>query len=69
MAEPDLGHLIELSQRLEETAERLRVTPAGEEASRLAGECAALAAEAAAELDRLAKAGAGEDLSGQEELL
>jgi hypothetical protein len=62
--------LEELSRRLEEGAARLRadgVDP--EETKRLAGECADLAAEAAVELDRLARGEPGETPPGQEELL
>ncbi len=64
------ARLGELSRRLEEAAARMRaddVDPV--EASRLAGECAELAADAAVELDRLAR-GDGQDAApGQEELL
>jgi hypothetical protein len=59
-----------LSRRLEEAAERLRagdVDP--EEAKRLAGECADLAAEAAIELDRSSRGDSTDSPPGQEELL
>ena len=59
-----------LSRRLEQAAVRLRaedVEP--EEASRLAGECAELAAEAAVELDRSARGAPQDAAPGQEELL
>ena len=62
--------LEELSRRLEQAAVRLRedgVEP--EEARRIAGECADLAAEAAVELDRSARGGAQDAAPGQEELL
>ena len=64
----------ELSRRLEEAAARLRSDDVGaEEAKRLAGECAELAADAAVELDRLARGESrgesGEAAPGQEELL
>jgi hypothetical protein len=64
------ARLEELSRRLEQAAVRLRddgVEP--EEARRLAGECADLAAEAAVELDRSARGGSQEAAPGQEELL
>jgi hypothetical protein len=64
------ARLAELSRRLEEAAARLRadgVEP--EEAKRLAGECAELAADAALELDRLARGEAAGTPPGQEELL
>ena len=64
------GRLAEISQRLEEVAERLRDGELpSEDATRLAGECADLASEAAAELERLARAGGDEVLPGQEGLL
>jgi hypothetical protein len=68
-AEP-AARLEELSRRLEETAARLRTDGLQpEEAKRLAGECAELAADAVVELDRLAR-GDGQDAApGQEELL
>jgi hypothetical protein len=62
--------LDELSRGLEHAAARLRagdVDP--EEAKRLAGECAELAAEAAVELDRLAREEPQGAAPGQEELL
>jgi hypothetical protein len=62
--------LEELSRRLEAAAVRLRaddVEP--EEAKRLAGECAELAAEAAVELDRTSRGDAQDTAPGQEELL
>jgi predicted metal-dependent hydrolase len=64
------ARLGELSRRLEEAAARLRahdIDPA--EAQRLAGECAELAADAAVELDRLARGEAQDAGPGQEELL
>jgi hypothetical protein len=60
----------ELSRGLEDAATRLRaegVDP--EEAKRLAEECADLAAEAAVELDRLARDEPVDAAPGQEELL
>jgi hypothetical protein len=65
------ARLEELSRRLEGTAERLRAADLGaDEAKRLAGECAELAADAAVELDRLARGEGGAGAApGQEELL
>jgi hypothetical protein len=64
------ARLGELSRRLEETAARLRSDDVGsEEAKRLAGECAELAADAAVELDRLARGESRDAAPGQEELL
>jgi hypothetical protein len=64
------GRLAEITKRLEEAAERLRDGDlSGDEASRLAGECADLASEAAAELERVAHASGDEVLPGQEGLL
>jgi hypothetical protein len=65
-----MTRLDELSRGLEHAAARLRsrdVDP--EEARRLAGECADLAAEAAGELERLARGDPQEAGPGQEELL
>ncbi len=62
--------LSEISERLELAARRLR---SGEleddEATRVSVECAELAQQAAAELDRLARWTPGEPVPGQEELL
>jgi hypothetical protein len=64
------ARLEELSRRLEEAATRLRSDQLGaEDAKRLAGECADLAAEAAVELDRVARGAPQEAAPGQEELL
>jgi hypothetical protein len=69
MSDAAAGRLAELSERLDQAARRLRANEiGGEEATRLAGECAELASQAAAELDRLAKASPA-DAPGQEELL
>jgi hypothetical protein len=62
--------LDELSRGLEDAATRLRADDVDpEEAKRLAGECAELAAEAAVELDRLARGEFQDAAPGQEELL
>jgi hypothetical protein len=64
------ARLEELSRRLEDAAARLRADDVGsEEAKRLAGECAELAAGAAVELDRLARGEPEDAAPGQEELL
>jgi hypothetical protein len=65
-----LLRLNEISDRLELAASRLRSSDLeSEEATRLAGECAELAQQAAAELDRLARWSPDEAVPGQEELL
>ena len=70
MSEGRMARLETISERLDEAARRLRSADLeGEEATRLAGECAQLASEAAAELDRLARGSPGESAAGQEELL
>jgi hypothetical protein len=70
MPEQSTVRLSEISERLERAARRLRSGELeGDEASRLAGECAELAQQAAAELDRLARWTPGEPVPGQEELL
>ena len=65
------ARLEELSRRLEEAAARLGADDLGaDEAKQLAGECAELAADAAVELDRLARGeGVAGAAPGQEELL
>ena len=70
MPEEAAGRLPEISQQLEAAARRLRDGELdGDEATRLAGECAELASQAAAELDRLSRGISQEGVSGQEELL
>jgi hypothetical protein len=70
MPEQSTVRLSEISERLEQAARRLRSGELeGDEATRLAGECAELAQQAAAELDRLARWTPGEPVPGQEELL
>jgi hypothetical protein len=70
MADEPTGRLAEISGRLDETARRLRADGLGsEEAARLAGECAELASQAVAELERLANSNPQEATPGQEELL
>jgi hypothetical protein len=66
----EAARLTELSRRLEDAAGRLRGDEVGsDEAARLVGECADLASQAAAELERLARASPEEALPGQEGLL
>ncbi len=65
-----MTRLDELSRGLEHAAARLRAEDVDpEEARRLAGECADLAAEAAIELDRLSRGDPNDAGPGQEELL
>jgi hypothetical protein len=66
----DGARLTEISQRLEDAARRLREEELdGEHATQLASECAELASEAAAAVDRLARAEPTDAPPGQEELL
>jgi hypothetical protein len=66
----EAGRLVQISEQLDATARKLRDADLdGEEATRLAGECAELASQAVAELDRLARGSADEAAPGQEELL
>jgi hypothetical protein len=70
MPDQSTVRLSEISERLEQAARRLRSSDLdGDEATRLAGECAELAQQAAVELDRLARWTPGEPAPGQEELL
>jgi hypothetical protein len=70
MAEEGPARLTEISDRLAAAARRLREDGIeDDEATRLASECAELASEAAAELERLARAGTPDSVPGQEELL
>jgi hypothetical protein len=70
MPEEPRGRLPEISQQLETAARRLRDGDLdGDEATRLAGECADLASQAVAELDRLARGASQNAVPGQEELL
>jgi hypothetical protein len=67
MTPGDLDHLID---RLERAAEQLRSGDLSQDAAAtLVEDCAALAAEAGAELDRRARAAAGEQHPGQDVLL
>jgi hypothetical protein len=69
-AEENTAQLEELSRRLEDAAARLRSEEIrSEDVKRLAGECAELAAQAAVELDKLARGTSQDGAPGQEELL
>jgi hypothetical protein len=70
MPEEAAARLTEISERLEDASRRLRSGDVdGEEATQLAGECAELAQQAAAELDRVARFAPPGGVPGQEELL
>jgi hypothetical protein len=67
MADSDLASLVE---RLDRAAEQLRSGElSSDAAATLVEDCAALAAQASAELERLARAAAHEPLPGQDSLL
>ena len=69
MAE-DLADLTRLVNRLERAAEQLRSGELSQDAAAgLVEDCAALAGQASAELDRRARAAAAEPLPGQDSLL
>ena len=66
----EAGRLVQISEQLDATARMLRDADLdGAEATGLAGECAELASQAAAELDRLTRASPTRPAPGQEELL
>ena len=66
----DTSTLDELVQRLERAAEQLRSGDLSPDAAAgLVEDCAALASQASAELERLARAAAPEPLPGQDSLL
>jgi hypothetical protein len=70
MREEATARLTDISVRLEQAARRLRSEELDpDEATRLAGECAELANQAAAELDRIARFNSPDAVPGQEELL
>jgi hypothetical protein len=70
MSDPSTARIEEISERLGELARRLKAAePEDDEATRLAEECAELASQAAAELDRLVRASPQDSAPGQEELL
>ena len=67
MADPDLDDLV---TRLDSAAEQLRSGDlSADAAATLVEDCASLAAQASAELERLARAAAHEPLPGQDSLL
>jgi hypothetical protein len=66
----EAGRLAQITEQLDVAASKLREADiTSDEATRLAGECAELASEAVAELDRLARGAGQETVLGQEELL
>ena len=66
----DPSQLDSLVERLERAAEQLRSGDlTADAAASLVEDCAALAGQAAAELDRMARAGAHDPLPGQDTLL
>jgi len=70
MPDEQNARLLEISERLEVAARHLRSDDLDpDDASRIAGECAELAQQAAGELDRLARSSPQEGVPGQEELL
>jgi exonuclease VII small subunit len=71
MSEPtDTATLDDLVQRLERAAEQLRSGDlSADAAATVVEDCAALASQASAELERLARAAAHEPLPGQDSLL
>ena len=70
MTELDTTGLDELVQRLERAAEQLRSGELSTDAAAgLVEDCAALAGQASAELERMARASASEPLPGQDTLL
>ena len=70
MSDLDTTTLAALVDRLQTLADQLRAgdLPA-EEAARLVDDCAQVASNASAELERLARAAASEPLPGQDQLL
>lgn len=70
MAQIDTSELDELVTRLERASEQLRAGELGPDAAAsLVEECAALASQASAELERLTRAGSAEPSPGQDRLL
>ena len=70
MSEPDTAQLDELVSRLERAGEQLRGGElSADAAASLVEECAALASQASAGLDRLTREGAAEPAPGQDRLL
>jgi hypothetical protein len=70
MNDPDTTTLDDLVARLERAAEQLRTGDLSPDvAAGLVEDCAALASQASAELERMARAGAQEPIPGQDTLL
>jgi hypothetical protein len=70
MTEPDTSTLDDLVGRLERAAEQLRSGDLSTDAAAgLVEDCAALAGQASAELERMARASAAEPIPGQDTLL
>jgi exonuclease VII small subunit len=70
MNEVDTSTLDELVARLERAAEQLRSGDLSSDAAAgLVEDCAALASQASAELERMARAAASEPIPGQDTLL
>jgi exonuclease VII small subunit len=70
MSEVDTSTLDELVARLERAAEQLRSGDLSSDAAAgLVEDCAALASQASAELERMARAAASEPIPGQDTLL
>jgi hypothetical protein len=70
MTEVDLSTLDALVQRLERAAEQLRAGDMSSDAAAgLVEDCAALASQASAELERLSRAAQQEPIPGQDSLL
>ena len=67
---PESAQLDDLVERLERAAEQLRGGDLSQDAAAtLVEDCAALASQASAELERLARAAAQEPMPGQDSLL
>jgi hypothetical protein len=70
MTEADLSSLDALVQRLERAAEQLRTGDMSSDAAAgLVEDCAALASQASAELERMSRAAQQEPIPGQDSLL
>ena len=70
MSEVDTSTLDELVARMERAAEQLRSGDLSSDAAAgLVEDCAALASQASAELERMARAAASEPIPGQDTLL
>ena len=66
----DIDHVDQLVERLERAAEQLRTGDLSPDAAAgLVEDCAALASQASAELERMARASAQEPIPGQDSFL